>query len=840
MAVIQGTINGETLTGGSAVDYIYGYAGDDTLLGGGGNDWLVGGTGNDTMTGGAGNDIFFYDSRGFGSDTITDFATGDKIDLRGINVGDLESIKPYVMQVGDDVVLSTVYGGSLERITILNATLANVLASIRLNPDTDPLTISGTISDDVLFGGRGQDRIYAGSGDDEVNAGVGNDYIYGENGDDLLRGGTGNDFFGYGSRGFGADTIADFTTGDRLDLRGMNVGDLGSIRPYIIQSGNDVVMTTYFGGNLERVIIQNATLANVLAQIKLNADTDPLTVSGTINTDHLFGGRGQDRLYGDGGNDQLNAGVGNDYLHGGNGNDLLRGGTGNDLFVYDERGFGADTISDFATGDKIDLRGIHVGDIQSITPYIVQSGDDVVISTYWGGNLERITIQDATLDAVKAAIKVNPDTDPLTLSGTINTDYLFGGRGQDRLFGDGGNDHINAGVGNDYLYGGNGDDQLRGGAGNDLFVYNQRGFGTDTIVDFASGDRLDLRGVHVGDIGSIKPYIAQSGSDVVISTYYAGNLERIIVKNSTISAVQNALLYDASTDPQTTSGTISADYLFGGRGQDRLFGENGNDHINAGFGNDYLDGGSGNDLLRGGGGSDVFVYGERGFGADVIADFTSGDKIDLRGIHVGDIGSIDPYIVQDGNDVVISTYYGGSLERITVQNSTISAVRAGLLFDADSDPNTISGTISTDTLFGGRGQDRLFGEGGNDRLIGGFGDDYLTGGSGADQLFGGAGADRFVFDAGDSPTSGTLDRVMDFSRAEGDKIDLRPIDSNPGAPGDQPLSYVGGAFSAAYQVRITALSGNNFLVEVNLDTDADPEMAIHVVGSALNSSDLLL
>ncbi|WP_442581432.1 hypothetical protein ACSBOB_05400 [Mesorhizobium sp. ASY16-5R] len=840
MAVIQGTINGETLTGGSAADYIYGYAGDDMLLGGGGNDWLVGGTGNDTMTGGAGNDVFFYDSRGFGSDTITDFAVGDRIDLRGIPVGDLDSIRPYMAQNGADVVISTYYAGNLERITIKNATLAQAEAALLLNANTDPLTISGTISADYLFGGRGQDRLFGDNGNDHINASAGDDYLNGGGGDDQLRGGAGNDFFVYGQRGFGSDRIVDFAVGDRIDLRGMNIGDASSIRPYMVQSGSDVVISTVYAGNLERITVENATLAQVEAALLLNASTDPLTVSGTISADYLFGGRGQDRLYGNNGDDHINAGVGNDYLYGGNGDDQLRGGAGIDNFVYDDRGFGSDTIVDFAAYDKIDLRGMNIGDLSSIQPYMVQSGSDVVISTYYAGNLERITVQNAALADVQAALLLNAASDPLTVSGTISADYLFGGRGQDRLYGDNGDDHINAGVGNDYLYGGNGDDQLRGGAGNDLFVYNQRGFGTDTIVDFASGDRLDLRGMHVGDIGSIKPYIAQSGGDVVISTYYGGNLERIIFKNSTISAVQNALLYDASTDPQTTSGTISTDYLFGGRGQDRLFGENGNDHINAGFGNDYLDGGSGNDLLRGGGGSDVFVYGERGFGADVIADFTSGDRIDLRGIHVGDIGSIDPYIVQDGDDVVISTYYGGNLERITVQNSTISAVRAGLLFDADSDPNTISGTISTDTLFGGRGQDRLFGDDGNDRLIGGFGDDYLTGGGGGDQLFGGAGADRFVFDAGDSPTSGTLDRVMDFSRADGDKIDLRPIDSNPGAPGDQALSYVGGAFSAAYQVRITSLSGNNFLVEVNLDTDADPEMAIHVVGSALNSSDLLL
>ena len=209
-------------------------------------------------------------------------------------------------------------------------------------------------------------------------------------------------------------------------------------------------------------------------------------------------------------------------------------------------------------------------------------------------------------------------------------------------------------------------------------------------------------------------------------------------------------------------------------------------------------------------------------------------------MHVGDLASIDPYIVQSGNDVVISTYFGGNLERITIQNSTISAVRSGLLLDTDGDPDTVSGTISADYLFGGRGQDRLFGDGGNDRLIGGLGDDYLTGGGGGDQLFGGAGADRFVFDAGDSPVSGTLDKVMDFSRAEGDKIDLRPIDTDPNVFGDQPLSYVGGRVLGGLPGADHIAFGRQFSRRGQSGHGHRPRDGHPCRRTALNSSDLLL
>lgn len=106
-----------------------------------------------------------------------------------------------------------------------------------------------------------------------------------------------------------------------------------------------------------------------------------------------------------------------------------------------------------------------------------------------------------------------------------------------------------------------------------------------------------------------------------------------------------------------------------------------------------------------------------------------------------------------------------------------------------------------DLVYGNRGNDTLFGNGNNDVLVGGYGSDTLYGGSGADNLIGGAGNDyligygggtepEFDFDALEggtgadtfvlgegfafyvSPVTDEFARIVDFSRAEGDKIQV--------------------------------------------------------------------
>jgi VCBS repeat-containing protein len=109
--------------------------------------------------------------------------------------------------------------------------------------------------------------------------------------------------------------------------------------------------------------------------------------------------------------------------------------------------------------------------------------------------------------------------------------------------------------------------------------------------------------------------------------------------NDTLTGRDNVNdVMDGKSGDDTLRGLSGDDVLRGGDGNDQLYGGTGNDRLEGGAGadvllgedgNDRLDGGAGNDTLMGGAGNDVFVF-AKGYGSDVIADFTAGqDKIDL-------------------------------------------------------------------------------------------------------------------------------------------------------------------------------------------------------------------
>ncbi len=110
--------------------------------------------------------------------------------------------------------------------------------------------------------------------------------------------------------------------------------------------------------------------------------------------------------------------------------------------------------------------------------------------------------------------------------------------------------------------------------------------------------------------------------------------------------------------------------------------------------------------------------------------------------------------------------------------------------------DTVSGGQGTDWVVGGRDQDRLSGDGEDDIVLGNLGDDTCEGGAGADVVRGGQGADTLSGGAGNDFVAGDLgddtmaggggadtfnsfgatgiDRILDFNRAEGDRIRLDP------------------------------------------------------------------
>jgi hypothetical protein len=118
--VLRGGGEKDKLTGGTGNDWLEGGAGLDVLDGGAGNDVLIGGADNDKLIGGSGADIFMF-AGDFGSDKITDFGPGDRIDfsridgLHGFADLAITYTKKYaVIVVGDDqIVLTGVHSGDL-------------------------------------------------------------------------------------------------------------------------------------------------------------------------------------------------------------------------------------------------------------------------------------------------------------------------------------------------------------------------------------------------------------------------------------------------------------------------------------------------------------------------------------------------------------------------------------------------------------------------------------------------------------------------------------------------------------------------------------------------------
>jgi hypothetical protein len=129
-------------------------------------------------------------------------------------------------------------------------------------------------------------------------------------------------------------------------------------------------------------------------------------------------------------------------------------------------------------------------------------------------------------------------------------------------------------------------------------------------------------------------------------------------------------------------------------------------------------------------------------------------------------GSVSIFDGDDENDNVTNT--GLSYHRVDALGWGIQVLAN--LFAGTSSDDTLNGTAADDTINGAAGNDSLKGGAGNDTLNAGAGNDVLSGGVGNDALNGGSGSDTFVIAPG-----GGADTVSDFSRPEGDRIDVRTI-----------------------------------------------------------------
>ncbi len=103
--VYGGNFTGDvTHEGTAADDIIVGTTGADIINGAQGNDTITGGAGDDVLRGAAGADVFVF-GPGSGSDNITDFGVGDRLDLSHYLFADFSQVQATIQEINGDVML---------------------------------------------------------------------------------------------------------------------------------------------------------------------------------------------------------------------------------------------------------------------------------------------------------------------------------------------------------------------------------------------------------------------------------------------------------------------------------------------------------------------------------------------------------------------------------------------------------------------------------------------------------------------------------------------------------------------------------------------------------------
>lgn len=582
------------------------------------------------------------------------------------------------------------------------------------------------------------DTIYGGAGNDFVYAGPGTESVYGEGGDDTLDAGPNPGFGAYYSYlygGAGNDTLSSVESGyvymfggagaDTLHFRsGFGEGEGGAGADILIGSGDyiavdlsyrgspagvevDLGKNTADGGDATGDIISNfRSVFGSAHGDTLIGSSEENALTGLAGNDLLRGIGGDDALIGDAGKDKLFGGSGDDRLDGGKDGDLLDGGPGFDAAVYESSTAG---VSASLVGGK------NSGDAKGDRFKGIEALDGSAYNDRLTGN-NRVNL-----------IEGNNGNDKIRGGG--GNDELSGSRGDDRVDGGAGNDVLSAqsdydfqtGYGQDYYIGGKGFDTVRYGFFDDITINLAKGRGTGGA---AQGDRFssiekivayqgdaNLTGSkrsEVLDVGDGTNVVnAGGGNDVIkvgdgtdtvdggkgsdtigfasiygdgaiqidlISGHVAGHPD---VASDTYGNIEN-LVFSYFGDAATLLGTNKGNRFESGSGDDMLNGRGGKD---------WLDGGSGNDVLIGGKGADRFVFSVN-FStatADIIEDFQNIDRILL----VGDVfDAIGPKLTK--GEFVYGATAKNAKDRVIFDKAT-----GKLYYDADGTGSEVPDLIAT-------------------------------------------------------------------------------------------------------------------------------------------------
>jgi beta-glucanase (GH16 family) len=361
---------GQTFTSDNNGDHWTGTAGNDTFNLG---------RGADVVTGNGGVDTFRFAEVPWAGGHITDFAGQDVLDLAFLKTYGYAGSDPiadgHVKLVSDGQGGTQVWadldglatGSGTWLVTTLDGISAANLSwqnGYLVDPPAGASTgsTSTSTSTSTASSGSGQTFTSDNSGDHWTGT-SGNDVFNLGRGGDIVSGNGGNDTFKLAETPWTGGHITDFSAGDVFDVSamlqryGMDSSHLRMVSDGA--GGTQVWFDTGSWGSwlldtLDHVAPSSLSLANgVITEGGSSASTGGGSTSSSSSTTMT----GQ-TFTSDNNGDHWTGTAGNDTFYVGRGGDVLTGAGGNDTFVFHETPWAGAHITDFSSGDTLDLSGM--------------------------------------------------------------------------------------------------------------------------------------------------------------------------------------------------------------------------------------------------------------------------------------------------------------------------------------------------------------------------------------------------------------------------------------------------------------------------------------------------
>lgn len=233
MAIINGSVFGDVMTG---------TIGNDSIASFGGNDYIYGSFGNDLVKGGSGIDTIDYsmlgqpitlEAGGFvgkGTAGVDKIVSVDNVigAIGQFNTIDASSGNSGIVSINVDLSINSLVVNDIPGIGTIGLGVQNFIDVVGTTQND---FIAGDFQNNILNGNSGDDFLFGNSGNDVMIGGKGSDIVLGGSGSDTLIGGSGNDFL----NGFG------FTLGEFDVIEGGSGADVFALgdanTPYYLDAG---------------------------------------------------------------------------------------------------------------------------------------------------------------------------------------------------------------------------------------------------------------------------------------------------------------------------------------------------------------------------------------------------------------------------------------------------------------------------------------------------------------------------------------------------------------------------------------------------------------------------